>query len=161
MKKVRLCLFGICVLLAACTENPVNPRTLEPPTSTPAPTSIPQATVQGDGVVIGGWEYFGPESVDSFPHANDSSRDVGSPPIEAWLIRTEPGFDLVWGNLPCAVHPVIVIHAPASIEFWPGGAESPLCEDMSVGHKLSIQWDTEVAFDEWTFTLHLPTEMSE
>jgi hypothetical protein len=115
----------------------------------------------GDNVEIKGWEYLGPESVDHFPPLSANVREVGNGVYEIRLVRREYGFDLVWGQLPCATQPVVIVHADAFIEFWPGtqpAAQTEPCEAMSVGHMLTVQWETDMPFEEWSFILHPPPE---
>lgn len=132
--------------LSACTTETLTP----PPVQGPA--------VIGDNVEIEAWEYLGPEAVESLPSLSAGVRDVGKDIYQVRLIQKDSGFDLVWGQLPCATQPVVVVHADASIEFWPGEGLGEVCEAMEVFHKLTVKWHTTVPFEQWEFTLHPPPE---
>jgi hypothetical protein len=107
----------------------------------------------GDNVEIKDWEYLGPESVESFPLLSADVREVGR---EIYLVRRDYGFDLVWLEVVCATQPVVSVHADAVIEFWPGASIEETCEAMGVGHMLTVQWETDIPFEQWKFTLHRP-----
>lgn len=111
----------------------------------------------GQGVEIESWEYLGPDAVESMPFPSANVRAVDFSTWEIRLIRTENGFELVWGELPCSTQPVVIVHAEATIEFWPGEGTNPgFCEAMQAFHKLSVQWETDIPFDEWEFIFHPP-----
>lgn len=152
-----LLLLLIGFIFTACststpTVTPVSPFQ----TSTPIPPPVQGPAVLGDNVEIKDWEYLGPESVEFFPSLSANVREVGK---EIYLVRRNDGFDLVWGQLPCATQPVMIVHADAVIEFWPGtgiaNIEEP-CEAMLVGHRLTVQWETDIPFEEWKFIFHPP-----
>ena len=119
-------------------------------TSTPIPPPVQGPAVLGDNIEIKDWEYLGPESIESFPSPSANVREVGK---EIYLVRRDDGFDLVWGQLPCATQPVVIVHVDAVIEFWPGAAIKEPCEAMLVGHMLTVQWETDIPF-EWNFIFH-------
>ena len=141
--------------LAGCNTVTPSPAAQSPTVVSPSPP-VQGPAVLGDGVVIEDWQYFGPESVQSFPPPSTNVRDVGTDVYEAWLIWTDDGFDLVWGQVVCATQPVVVVHADAAIEFWPGESVPPDCPAMGVGHKLSVKLDTSIPLEQWRFTLHPP-----
>lgn len=155
---MRLLIYTVCffVILSACsaplpTETPqtvLTPILDMPPVQGPA--------VLGDHVVIEGWEYLGPESVESFPNPSATVRKEDILPYEIRLVRTEDGFELVWGALLCRTQPVVVVRAKATIEFWPGESVNPDCEAMQVGHRLMVQWQTDIPFEKWIFIFHPP-----
>jgi len=111
--------------------------------------------VQGDGVVIDDWKYLGPAAVEQQPVEAANVHGFGTSPHNAWVIWTEDGFDLVWGQLPCATQPVVVVHA-SSMEFWPGASVDQTCVAMLVYHKLTVVMQTETPPEQWRFTLHPP-----
>lgn len=126
------------------------PQTLPTPTLIPPPVQGP--AVLGDNVEIGEWEYLGPEAVESLPNLSATVRNVDVSHHEIRLIRNEDGFELVWSQVVCATQPVVVVRADAVIEFWHG--EIPPCEDMGVFHKLTVQWQTDIPFEDWKFIFH-------
>ena len=147
------------IFTACSTSTPTSTPISAPPTSTPIPPPVQGPAVLGDNVEIKDWEYLGPESVESFPSLSANVREVGDGEYEIRLVRTDYGFDLVWTELPCATQPVVLVHAGADIEFWPGGKPADRiepCEAMSVGHRLTVQWETDIPFEQWKFTLHRP-----
>ena len=137
------------------TSTPVSPFQ----TSTPTPPPVQGPAVLGDNVEIKDWEYLGPESVESFPLPSANVREVGDSEYEIRLIRKDYGFDLVWTEFPCATQPVVIVYADGVIEFWSGGKPAERiepCEAMSVGHMLTVQWDTDIPFEQWKFIFHRP-----
>ena len=146
------------IFTACSTSTPTSTPISTPPTSTPIPPPVQGPAVLGDNVEIKDWEYLGPESVESFPSPSANVREVGK---DIYLVRRDYGFDLVWGQLPCATQPVVIVHADAVIEFWPGAGIASVdepCEAMLVAHRLTVQWETDIPFDEWKFIFHPPPQ---
>ena len=122
------------------------------------PPPVQGPAVLGEGVEIEAWEYLGSKAVEAMPMPSANVRKVDFSHWEARLIRKEDGLELVWGEVACATQPVVVVHADASIEFWPGESVNPVCELMEIFHKLTVQWQTEIPFEDWTFIFHPPPE---
>lgn len=153
---IRALIFTAFILetLTACATVTTTPTPYTIPASTLIPPPIQGPAVLGDHVE--NWEYLGPEAVESMPVASDNVRNVDAALREIRLIRTEDGFELVWIELICSTQPVVVVHSDARIEFWPGASVNPDCEEMGVGHKLTVQWQTDIPFGEWKFIFHPP-----
>jgi hypothetical protein len=156
----------ISLTCTACTII-ISTPTPSPPPPTATPTAIPPPAqgpaVIGDNVEIGDWEYLGPEAVESLPPLSASVREVGTDEedfykglYEARLVWIEDGLELLWITYPCSTQPVVVVHSDATIEFWPGEIVGPDCEAMGVIHKLTVQWQTSIPFEDWKFILHPP-----
>jgi hypothetical protein len=134
--------------------------------------------VVGDGIEIEAWEYLGPDMAGIRPPLPADAMEVGNDIYEARLSWKEDRFDLVWSSFLCATQPVVVVHADATIEFWPGeitdqfavyiDEESiefgrgenvePQCVAMGVSHMLTVKMHTDIPSNQWTFTLHPPPE---
>lgn len=143
------------ISIACSTSTPTPTPTSASQTSTPIPPPVQGPAVLGDNVEIKDWEYLGPESVESFPSLSANVREVGR---EIYLVRRDYGFDLVWLEVVCATQPVVIVHADAVIDFWPGGSIEETCEAMGVGHMLTVQWETDIPFEKWKFIFHPPPE---
>lgn len=157
---IRPLFFTACllVILTACSSS-ISTEVLQTP---PSPTLIPPPAqgpaVLGDNVELESWEYLGPESVDSLPNPSATIRKVDVSPYEIRLLNTDEGFKLVWGALLCSTQPVVVVHSDAMIEFWPGESTNPDCVEMQVLHLLTVQWQTDIPFENWNFIFHPPPE---
>ncbi len=141
--------------IACSTLTPISTPTSASQTSTPIPPPVQGPAVLGDNVEIKDWEYLGPESVESFPLLSANVREVER---EIYLARRDYGFDLVWLEVVCATQPVVIVHADAVIEFWPGASIEQPCELMGVGHMLTVQWETDIPFEKWKFIFHPPPQ---
>jgi hypothetical protein len=146
----------IGLLITACSASSPTQASQNIPTPAFIPPPVQGPAVVGQGVEIESWEYHGSNVVESLPLPSANVRAVDFSYWEARLIRTENGFEFVWGELPCATQPVVIVHAEATIEFWPRWSISPYCEAREAFHKLSVQWETDVPFDEWEFIFHPP-----
>ena len=152
----------IGLIVVACNtpgSGPTPTPSSTPPTviPTPIPPPVQGPAVVGDKVEIEDWEYLGPESIESLPPLSDTVREVGPDDVfEARLAWRPDGFDLVWIAFPCAKEPVVVVHADATIEFWPADRIWPTCEAMAVVHMLTAQWQTSIPFEDWKFIYHPP-----
>ena len=161
IKNIVTVLFITFSLVSCVPAAKVIPTETAVPSSTPIPPPVQGPAVLGDNVEIKDWEYLGPESVESFPSLSANVKEVGNNVYEIRLVRTDYGFDLIWTEFPCATQPVVIVHADAVIEFWPGGkpaARIEPCEAMSVGHMLTVQWDIDIPFEQWKFILHPPPQ---
>ncbi|GAB4578501.1 MAG: hypothetical protein Fur0022_12360 [Anaerolineales bacterium] len=146
--------FSLDEVILLVQEERATPQTLS--TSTLIPLPIEGPAVIGDGVEIEMWEYLGPEAVEAIPIPSETIRNVDVSPYQIRLIRTDGGFELVWGALLCSTQPVIVVSLDATIEFWPGQSTDADCVEMEVFHKLTVQWQTDIPFEEWKFIFHPP-----
>jgi len=72
------------------------------------------------------------------------------------LVWKEDGFDLAYSQFPCADEPVVVVHADATIEFWPAERIEPTCEAAEAFHLLSVKWKTDIPFEDWEFIYYPP-----
>lgn len=146
----------VFVILTACST----PTPSKTPQTTPSPTLLPPPVqgpaVLGDNVELEGWEYLGPEVIEALPNASATVREVDILPYQIRLIKTEEGFDLAWGALLCSTQPVVVVHSEATIEFWPGESTNPDCVEKGVLHLLTVQWQTDIPFENWKFIFHPP-----
>lgn len=147
----------LLIILTSCsppTQTQTPPKTIPSPTVVPPPVQGP--AVLGDNVEIEAWQYLGPEAVEAMPNSSTTVRNVDVSPYEMRLVRKNDGFELIWFQVACATYPVVVVHPDAVIEFWHG--EVPFCEAMGVLHQLTVQWQTDIAFEDWKFIFHPPPE---
>jgi hypothetical protein len=124
----------------------------------PIPPPVEGPAVVGDGVEIEAWEYLGPDMYGSQPPLPADAIEVGNDIYDVRLLWKKDGFDLVWSTFLCATQPVVVVHADASIEFWPGESVEPRCVAMGVSHMLTVKMHTSIPPEQWKFTLHPPPE---
>lgn len=144
----------IALLLIGCAADTSNP-----PTATPVSFRTPQPVVSAEsGINLIDWTYTPPWET------NENSRPDGPNVVsidqdtyEGWIVWRDDGFDLVWGDFLCSTAPELIIHADASMDFWPGEIVGDDCESAETRHKLSVQLETDVPSEQWQFTLH-PTE---
>lgn len=142
MHKVLVVL--LLIMLAGCS------------TATPPPVQGP--AVQGDGVVIDHWQYFGPEAVKKSPSEGANVRVFEASGYKAWVIWTKDGFDRVWEGGVCTTQPVAVVHV-GSVELWTGPNVPPpntACGAMRVYHKFTVAMKTNIPPEQWRSTLHPP-----
>jgi hypothetical protein len=145
---VAIILALLVVAVSACTKD------------TPLPPPVPgPAVLAAASVEIADWEYLGPDAVESLPSVSAKVREVGNDVYHARLIWKDDGFELVWGEFVCATQPVVVVHADASIEFWPGEIVDDDCIAREAFHKLTVELHTGIPFKQWKFALHPPPEV--
>lgn len=117
-------------------------------------------------ITVEKWEYLSPEELsqsDISPDFPDDDEIVfGDDPHRALIIWTEQGFDLYWGEFPCATKPVVLIKETAVIELF-GGKQPPPpleCVAMEVIHGFTVTLSSATPLppaSEWTYSFR-PSE---
>jgi len=142
-------------LFAACTKAKSHFDGFEGPTVL---SLDPNITVEK-------WEYLSPEQVPQVDplFAPDPDGIVfGDEPHKAIIIWTEQGFDLHWGEFPCATKPVVLIKENAVIELFGGKQPSPpiVCNAMEVFHGFTVTLSSTTSLplaSQWTYSFY-PSE---
>ena len=143
------------VLFAACTKAKSHFDGIEGPTVL---SLDPNITVEK-------WEYLSPEQVPQVDplFAPDPDGIVfGDEPHKAIIIWTEQGFDLHWGEFPCATKPIVLIKENAVIELF-GGKQPPPpieCNAMQVFHGFTVTLSSATPIpsaSQWTYSFY-PSE---
>jgi len=145
-------LVAVCITIAACQSEPF----ILLPTQGPA--------VLGDGTEIIGWEYLSPDMIGDRPQLLSLSAETQKfesekfdrYKYEVWLLPTENGFKLEWGQFMCATQPVAVVHSNQTIEFWPGEIVGESCDAMSVSHQLTVTLADDMPAKGWKVIVHPP-----
>ena len=159
-------ILSICFILIGCGIEQSQPPFVQEPAVTgdaspPIPPPVQGPAVIGDDAVgIEDWEYLGPNAIQALPlpqWLGTDAREVGTDLNPVWLVPNEGGFDLAWGQFPCATQPVVVVHANNSIEFWPGDIVGEDCDAMGTFHLLTVKLQPNIPLDQWQFTLHPPS----
>ena len=115
--------------------------------------------VIGDGIEIAAWAYLGPDADGSRARLQSLSSEVqefGDAVKTVWLLPTEGGFQLEWGEVLCATEPIVIVHADALIEFWPGDIVGETCEDKETFHQLTVEIAGNVSPEQWEVVVHPP-----
>lgn len=114
-------------------------------------------------IVVEDWTYLSPEqlSQDDNPFVLEGIT-FGNETHRALIIWTEQGFDLYWGELPCATRPIVTIQENSVIELF-GGKQTPPppeCLAMETFHAMRVTLSSDTALltpDQWAYELR-PSE---
>jgi hypothetical protein len=111
------------------------------------------------------WEYLSPEQLPQtdplFLYGNDGIV-FGEEPHEAVIVWTEQGFDLHWGEFPCATKPIVLIKEDNVIELF-GGKQPPPpleCNAMESFHAFTVTLSSNTPLppaSQWTYSFR-PSE---
>jgi hypothetical protein len=120
-------------------------------------------------ITIEGWEYLSPEQLSQSDNPlvlpNSEGIVVGNERYRASMLWTKQGFDLYWGELPCATKPILLIKESAVIELFAGKQPPPPreCEAMESFHSFTVTLLSDIPIspaNEWAYIFH-PSEPSQ
>lgn len=120
-------------------------------------------------ITIESWEYLSPEQLSQSDNPlvlpDSEGIAVGNEQHRASILWSEQGFELYWGELPCATKPVLLIKENAGIELF-GGKQPPpprVCEAMESFHSFTVTLSSDTSIlpvNQWTYIFQ-PSELSQ
>ncbi len=151
----------LCFTLVSCDTTgqitmPSIQATIESSESVTVPPVQGPAAI-GDGIEVADWAYLGPDEDGSRSRLQSLSSEVqefGDAVKTVWLLPTEGGFQLEWGEVLCATEPIVVVHADASIDFWAGGIVGETCDDKEIFHQLTVEIAGNTSPEQWQVIVH-------
>lgn len=116
-------------------------------------------------ITVENWDYLSPKQapqVDPLFSPDPNGIVFGNEPHEAIIIWTEQGFDLRWGELPCATKPIVLIKENAEIALFAGKQPPPpiVCNAMESFHAFRVTLSSNMPIpsaNEWTYSFR-PSE---
>jgi hypothetical protein len=149
-------LFSTVALLVACTRAHYDFEEIEGPTVL---SLDPNITVEK-------WVYLSPDELSQTDNPlvlpDNDGVAFGDDAHRALITWTEQGFDLYWGELPCATKPIVLIKENAVIELF-GGKQPPpptVCHAMESFHGFTVTLSSATSLppaSQWAYSFR-PSE---
>ena len=112
-------------------------------------------------IIVEKWDYLSPEQLSQSDNPlvlpDSDGITLGDEQYRALIIGTEQGFDLYWGELPCATQPVLLIKENAVLELF-GGKHPPsplVCHAVERSHAFIVTLSSATPLppaSQWTYS---------